>query len=130
MELDTKDILVIAEYEGFEIEEARLTYAQRQDLSPTVFCGPNKTYPAHDARHVRAGFQRLSQFGKNMPKAVALKIYRCLLRRASKYNIEHDSSSFRWLIGEQSVEETFKALDDETNEVISFLLERYGLNVN
>lgn len=78
----------LVELEGFTINEAKLTYAERQRLPDSAFCGPNKSYPAHDANHVRAGLQRLSQFGGKMSSSVRSKIHACLVTRAKKYGIE------------------------------------------
>jgi len=106
-----KEVEILAEYEGITIEEARLSYAARQKLPKSAFCGPNRTYPAHDAAHVRNGFVRLATFGKRLPKAVALRIYRCLVRKAKKFGVEHDPSKFSWLTGKKAVQETKKVID-------------------
>lgn len=120
-------IAIIAEYEGLPIQEAKLSYAARQNLPATAFCGPEKSYPAQDAKHVRAGFQRLSQFGKKMPRAVAIKIYRCLLRRAKKYKIEHNPKPFQWLIGKKSVQEVFQDEDTRVKGLLEYLDKELGL---
>ena len=91
---------LIAEFEGYPIEEAKLTYAARKRLPKSAFCGPERTYPAHDARHVRAGLQRLSQFGKKLSPAIRKKIFRCLVRRAKKFGVEIDKEKFKTLISE------------------------------
>jgi len=116
-----REIQVIAEYEGYTIEEAKLTYAARQDLPATAFCGPDKSYPAHDAKHVHAGFQRLSQFWSKMPRSIAMKIYRCLVRRASKFGVVHDPAKFKAKIGGKSVEETFTEEDRDTKAKLKWL---------
>lgn len=117
-----KEIQVIAEYEGYTIEEAKLSYAARQDLPASAFCGPDRSYPAENASHVANGFARLSAFGKKLPKPVALKIYRCLVRRATKFNVEHDATKFSWLTG-KNVEETFAQEDIETKKILKWLFE-------
>jgi len=38
---EIREVLTIAEYEGVSIEEAKLSYAARQDLPATAFCGPD-----------------------------------------------------------------------------------------
>lgn len=86
-------------YEGLEFvtfEEAKLTYARRQKLPASAFCGPDRSYPAHDAKHVRNAFARLATFGGKLPKATRAKIYRCLRSRAKKYGIEHDAKNYKW----------------------------------
>lgn len=86
-------------YEGLEFEtfeEARLTYAKRKDLPASAFCGPDRSYPAYDVKRIRAGLQRLSQFGGKLPKATRAKIYRCLRGRAKKKGVEHDAKNYKW----------------------------------
>lgn len=81
-------IETIAFYEGHTIEEAALSYATRKRLPGTAFCGPNRSYPAHDAKRVRSGLQRLSQFGGRLKPATRIAIARCLIRRAKRMGVE------------------------------------------
>lgn len=83
-----EDYEVIAEYEGYSIQEAKLTYAARKKLPAEAFCGPNKSYPAHDAAHVRNGLTRLSQFGHRLKPAVRARIHACLVRKAKRFGVE------------------------------------------
>lgn len=78
----------MVELEGFSFEEAKLSYARRQKLPTSAFCGPKRTYPAHDAAHVRNGLARLGTFGRRLKPAVRARILGCLKRRAKKYGIE------------------------------------------
>jgi len=97
--------LLIAEIEGMTIEEAKLTYAERKDLPKSAFCGPDRSYPAQDAKHVRAGLQRLSQFWAKIAPAVRKKILGCLLKRAKRFGVEPDKTKFQEAIGELISEE-------------------------
>jgi len=73
----------------YEVGEAVLSYKARQKLPSKAFCDPKKrAYPAHDAKHVKAGLQRLSQFAKSMSPARRIRIFNCLSKRAKKYGIE------------------------------------------
>lgn len=79
----------MAEYEGIvDIQEAKLTYAERQKLPASAFCGPHRSYPAHDAAHVRNGLARLSQHGGKLKSAVRARILACLRGRAKKFGVE------------------------------------------
>lgn len=122
-----REVYTIAELEGVTIEEAALSYAERKDLPKTAFCGPDKSYPANDAKHVRAGFQRLSQFGKKYPKAVALRIYGCLKSKAKKFKVEHDTSKFSWLTGKKSVEESVAEAEVEDKKLCEWLFKERGI---
>lgn len=127
---EIREITVLIELEGLTIEEAKLTYAERQNLPSSAFCGPDRTYPAHDAKRVRNAFARLSKFGKKMPKSVALKIYRCIVRRAKKFNVEHDTSKFKWLTGHKTVQEAFDEMEERDAMLLEFLdeeLEEYAI---
>jgi len=89
--IDIDETLVIEsmiEYEGFTVEEAALTYKQRANLPSSAFCGPNRTYPAHDKRRIRAALQRLSMFGRRLKPATRQRIFNCVLRRAKRMGIE------------------------------------------
>lgn len=88
MELIKADYEYIAEFEGITIQEAKLSYAEREKLPATAFCGPNKSYPAHDAAHVRNGLARLSQFGSKLKPAVKARIESCLKSKAKRFGVE------------------------------------------
>lgn len=88
MKFDESVLKAMVELEGYTFEEAKLTYAQREKLPESAFCGPNRTYPAHDAAHVRNGLARLGTFGKRLSPATRASILRCLKSRAKRYGIE------------------------------------------
>jgi hypothetical protein len=68
------------------LKEAKLSYAARKNLDASAFCGPDRSFPAHDAAHVRNGLARLSQ--SNFSAEQKSKIHGCLSGRARKYGIE------------------------------------------
>jgi hypothetical protein len=78
----------LVEYEGYTFEEAKLAYAARQELPASAFCGPNRSYPAHDAAHVRNALSRLGTYGHKLKPAVRSRILTCLKRRAKQYEID------------------------------------------
>jgi len=79
----------IRHVEGLEtFEEAKLTYARRKKLPSSAFCGPNRSYPAHDAAHARNALARLSQFGGRLKPAVRSRILACVKRRAKRFGID------------------------------------------
>lgn len=81
----------IAQYEGYSIEEAKLNYAERKDLPSSAFCGPDRSFPAYDAAHVRNALSRLAQ-NKNLSPVVKAKILACLTRRAKRFGVEINES--------------------------------------
>ena len=90
--------------EGLEFEEAVLSYQRRKKLPSGAFCGPNRSYPAHDAAHVRNAFARLSQFGGRLGRSTVSKIHACLMRKAKQFGVEHKGC--KWCKKKESVEET------------------------
>lgn len=112
-----EEVQIIVDFEGYSVEEAKLSYAERKNLPSTAFCGPHRSYPAHDAKHVRNALARLSQFGKRLSPAVRAKILSCLRRRAKKFGIEINET-------EELPEDTPAELDAK----IKWLYEQYGIN--
>lgn len=76
----------IYEGEAVSVEEAKLSYAERKNLSSSAFCGPDRSFPAHDAAHVRNGLARLKN--SHFSPAIKARIMACLRRRAKKFGIE------------------------------------------
>jgi len=113
---------IIAEYEGYTIEEAKLTYAARQELAKGSFCGPDRSYPAQDAAHVRNGFARLSAFGGRLSEPIRKKIYLCLVRRAKKFGVEHDPKTYKW---GKYVSETVP--EEDQSKLIDWYLKELGI---
>jgi len=92
---ETLVIESMVEFEGFTLDEAKLTYQRRKRLPASAFCGPNRTYPAHDAAHVRNGLARLGTFGGKLKSAVRKRIFGCLLRRAKRMGVEVSKSTMK-----------------------------------
>jgi len=123
-----REVETIAWVEGLSIEEAALNFAQRKDFPKNTFCGPDRSYPAHDAKGVRAGFKKLAQIGNKLPRGVALSIYLRLKKKAEKFKTGHDTISFEWLIGQKSVEESVVEAEKEDEKLRNWLYEEEGLN--
>ena len=103
------DYEIIAEFEGVTIQEAKLEYSERQKLPASAFCGPNKSYPAHDAAHVRNGLARLSQFGSKLKPKVRARIEGCLKSRAKRFGVTVSETNIertpliKWYLEEQGL---------------------------
>ncbi len=100
-----EDYEVIAELEFVTIQEAKLLYAERQKLPREAFCGPNRSYPAHDAAHVRAGLQKISQYGNKINPTMKSRIEAGLKLKAKKFGIEVTDNA---LVEKKYLEEWFK----------------------
>jgi len=112
MERLEETIQKLADIEGYTIEEATLFYEQRKKLSASTFCGPNRSYPAQDAAHVRNAFARLAQFGKRLAPAVRARILASLKRKAKRFGVEHEETiQFHLKVLETPLEATQKIID-------------------
>jgi hypothetical protein len=67
-------------------DDAKLSYQARKNLPDSAFCGPGRSFPAHDAAHVRNGLARLNQ--SNYTGSQKSSILSCLRGRAKKYGIK------------------------------------------
>ena len=65
--------------------DAKLSTEQRNKLPDSAFCGPNRSFPAHDKAHVTAGLRLLGR--AKVSDATKNKIQACLYRKGKKYGI-------------------------------------------
>lgn len=63
-------------------QEKALTTKQRKALPASAFCGPNRTFPAHDLVHAVQGLRMLGRYKGPGNKA---RIRACLLRKAAAF---------------------------------------------
>lgn len=87
------DIFAIEEAE-FAQKEAKLTKAQRDRLPDSAFCGPGRSFPAHDRAHVIAGLRLLGR--SKFSDSTKAKIRACLLRKGRRFGVgtEADGLAF------------------------------------
>lgn len=66
-------------------KEEKLSVEQRNKLSESVFCGPGRSFPAHDKVHTAAGLKLIekSEFSDNLKS----KIKSALYRKGKRYGI-------------------------------------------
>jgi len=76
---------------GSDVDGAKLSTEERNKLPEGAFCGPDRSFPAHDAAHVRNGLARLSQ--SNFSDEEKKRIHGCLKRKAKEYGIEVSDES-------------------------------------
>ena len=101
------------------LSDAVLTTKARKKLPDSAFCGPNRSYPAHDASHVRNGLARLAQFGGRYSPAVRARIKACLLRRAKRFGIKtsKDAETQEETMKDDKVQQLEKQLSDTKAQV-------------
>lgn len=84
--------------------EAKLTAAQRKRLPDSAFCGPNRSFPAHDRPHVLAGLRLLGR--AKLSPAQKARVRACLLRKARQLGMktgqddDGESAVVFWLVPE------------------------------
>ena len=67
------------------LNDAKLSASARKKLPDSAFCGPGKSFPAHDKAHVTAGLNLLNK--SNFEDATKLKIKAGLYRKGKQYGI-------------------------------------------
>lgn len=65
--------------------DAKLSTEARNKLSESAFCGPGRSFPAHDKAHVVAGLRLLNR--SKFSDATKAKIKACLYRKGKRYGI-------------------------------------------
>jgi hypothetical protein len=88
--------------------EAKLTAAQRKRLPDSAFCGPNRSFPAHDRAHVLAGLRLLGR--AKLSPAQKARVRACLLRKARALGMktgqddDRESMVVFWLMPESRLD--------------------------
>jgi len=98
-----------------KLDEAKLSYQARKKLPDSAFCGPDRSFPAHDAAHVRNGLARLPQ--AKMSAETKRKILACLKRRAKKFGVkvgEKSKNTVKNAVAEFTVDVQVLPLEDAT----------------
>ena len=76
-----------------DLMDAKLTTKTRKALPDSAFCGPDRSFPAHDKAHVRNALARLGQgFPKGASASTKAAIRACVLRKAKKMGVEVSDS--------------------------------------
>ena len=88
--------------------EAKLTAAQRKKLPDSAFCGPDRSFPAHDKAHVLAGLRLLGR--AKLSPAQKARVRACLLRKARALGMktgqddDRESMVVFWLMPESRLD--------------------------
>lgn len=63
------------------MQDSKLTTKQRKSLKSSTFCGPDRSFPVPDCKHVKAGLSLLGRY-KGPGSKTAIKA--CIYRKAKK----------------------------------------------
>lgn len=100
--------------DSMDNSDAKLSTTQRKKLPDSAFCGPNRSFPAHDKAHVTAGLRLLGR--AKASDATKAKIRACLYRKGKKYGITPQKDE----VGED-FDILFRMEDDFTPEEVAEL---------
>ena len=76
-----------------EMDDAKLSTNTRKKLPDSAFCGPGRSFPAHDKAHVTAGLRLLNR--SKFSDATKNKIKACLYRKGKRYGIEPQADDLK-----------------------------------
>lgn len=65
--------------------DSKLTAEQRKKLSDSTFCGPGRTFPAHDKAHVLAGLEAINS--SELSDEIKSKVIGALYRRGKRVGV-------------------------------------------
>ncbi len=96
---------------GMKVESKTLTTKDRKKLSKSTFCGPNKSFPVPDCKHVATAKAYLSR--SKFSKATKQKIAACINRKAKSLdcNVTKKAKAY--------TEYSYKVLDKDAKVLYS-----------
>lgn len=97
---------------------AKLTSEGREKLPESAFCGPSRSFPAHDADHVNAGLKLIMD--SELSDDAKAKITASLYRKGKRYGIEPQDG--------ESVDLLFRMDDEFTDEEVAELADFFKAN--
>ena len=101
-EAPNMEAVKIMELEGLTYDEAELSYQARKDLPDSAFCGPDRSYPAHDLPHARNALARVSQFGS---PALQARVRACVYRKHPELKKDNEDLIIQSNISELKIDE-------------------------
>lgn len=120
--LDHRDALITELEESFSMKDAKLSTEQRKKLPDSAFCGPGRSFPAHDKAHVTAGLRLLNR--SNFSDATKNKIKSCLYRKGKRYGISPSNDE----IQEMPNLLTYRIDNDLTDEEVATITDFFKEN--
>lgn len=90
----------IVKLERMSIQEAKLSYVERQNFPDDVFCGPNKTFPANDMLTIRESLKKIKN-NKELDSEMKYQIEERLRAKADRFespnaDIFNDEALKKW----------------------------------
>ena len=84
--LEDKENILTDFFMEDDMKKQKLSADDRTKLADSVFCGPGRTFPAHDAAHVQAGLALLKD--SELDDSTKQKITSALYRKGKRFEIE------------------------------------------
>lgn len=110
--VDSKDLERI----GQEVREATLTAEEREQLSSSVFCGPDRSFPVNDCKHYVAALRLLNRYEGTGDKE---RIKSCIERKGKRMGCVSEQKDFT--MDDFTVEAFDKHTDEEITKLFSVL---------
>lgn len=119
--LNNKESLLssLTDLEDSMFKSKLLTKEDRQNLPESTFCGPDRTFPAHDKEHVESSIALLKSEACKFEDSVKNKILASLYRKGARFDVipsEDESKLLEDLVFR--MEDNFNG--DETSAIVSF----------
>ncbi len=76
--------------DNMKIKDAKLSTEARKKLPDSAFCGPSRSFPAHDKAHVTAGLRLLNK--SKFSDSTKQKIKGCLYRKGKRFGMSPEDS--------------------------------------
>jgi len=84
--LEDKENIITDFFMEDDMKKQKLSAEQRTKLADSVFCGPGRSFPAHDVAHVKAGLALLKD--SELDDSTKQKITSALYRKGKRFEIE------------------------------------------
>lgn len=119
--LDNRMSVLTSSKEINDMSIKRLTKEQRENLHESVFCGPNRSFPAHDKVHVEAGLKLIDKV--ELPEETKGKIKATLYRKGKKFGIVPTSDQLEACPDILTVRMTDEFSEEESQKITDFFKE-------
>lgn len=96
---------------GVIAADKKLTTESRNKLPDTAFCGPDRSFPAHDESHVRNGLSQLPK--AKLSSSQKAKVRACLIRKGKKYGVGTNNNGDSAMELEKELRDTITKLEKE-----------------
>ena len=110
-----------------QMTDAKLSTEARNKLSDSAFCGPGRSFPAHDKAHVTAGLRLLNK--SDFSESTKNKIKACLYRKGKKYGIVPTEDELKEIPDLITYRLSDEYSDEEVTAVMTYLTDNVDADI-